>query len=167
MARESPSSATLSRIERITDPLDRVNRYAYDAAGGLVSFTDRAGAVTRFNYDDHRLLDIEGPRGVKPIRNEYNAEGRLARHIDAFGKVIELGHDLDNRREVVTNRLGASRVLEYDARGNVVRETDELGKASTLSATARLSPTTLPATRQPSPTLAATPPSSPTTSPVA
>ncbi len=118
------------RIERITDPMNRVNGYAYDEAGDLVSFTDRAGAVTRFGYDHHRLMDIEDPRGVKPIRNEYDAEGRLVRHIDAFGKVIELGHDRDNRREVVTNRLGASRVLEYDARGNVVRETDELGKVT-------------------------------------
>ncbi|MCP4058394.1 MAG: RHS repeat protein, partial [Pseudoalteromonas sp.] len=115
------------RIERIVDPMNRVNGYTYDTAGDLASFTDRAGAVTRFNYDDHRLMDIEDPRGVKPIRNEYDAEGRLVRHVDAFGKVIELGHDRNNRREVVTNRLGASRVLEYDARGNVVRETDELG----------------------------------------
>ncbi|MCP3939318.1 MAG: RHS repeat-associated core domain-containing protein [Actinomycetia bacterium] len=117
-------------IERITDPLDRSMSYAYDAAGHLISFMDRAGAVTRFTYDDHRLRDIEDPRGVKPIRNEYDAEGRLVCHVDAFGKVIKLGHERDNLREVVTNRLGASRILEYDARGNVVRETDELGKVT-------------------------------------
>ncbi|MCP3935642.1 MAG: RHS repeat protein, partial [Actinomycetia bacterium] len=122
------------RITAISDPMDRSMSYGYDAAGDLGSFTDRAGATTRFTYDsDHRLLDIEDPRGVKPIRNEYDAEGRLIRHIDAFGKVIELGHDLDNRREVVTNRLGASRILEYDDRGNVVRETDELGKVTVRS----------------------------------
>ncbi|MCP3978593.1 MAG: RHS repeat protein, partial [bacterium] len=112
------------RIIHVTDPLDRVTSYGYDTVGDLVSFTDRAGATTRFTYDDHRLRDIEDPRGVKPIRNEYDADGRLVRHVDAFGKVIELGHDRDSRREVITNRLGASRILEYDARGNVVRETD-------------------------------------------
>ncbi|MCP3997128.1 MAG: RHS repeat-associated core domain-containing protein, partial [bacterium] len=119
------------RITKITDPLDRATSYAYDAAGDLVSFTDRAGAVSRFTYDGtHRLLDIENPRGVRPIRNEYNADGRLVRHMDAFGRVIELGHDLNNRREIMTNRLGASRVLEYDARGNVVKEINELGKVT-------------------------------------
>ena len=122
---------TEGRILKITDPLNREMFYAYDAAGDLASFTDRAGAISRFTYDDHRLLDIEDPRGVKPIRNEYDDDGRLVRHIDAFGKVIELDHDLENRREIVTNRLGASRALEYDARGNVVHETDELGKATT------------------------------------
>ncbi|MCP3998835.1 MAG: hypothetical protein GY722_27750, partial [bacterium] len=122
------------RLTRITDPLDRVNSYSYDTAGDLVHFTDRGRAATRFTYDGvHRLLDIEDPRGVKPIRNEYDSEGRIVRHIDAYGKVIELGHDLDNRREVVTNRLGHSRVLEYDARGNVMRETDELGNATIRS----------------------------------
>ncbi len=119
------------RIIQITDPLDRVMSYGYDMTGDLVSFTDRAGAVSRFTYDDHRLLDIEDPRGIKPIRNEYDADGRLVRHVDAFGKVVEFEHDLENRREVVTDRLGASRVLEYDTRGNVVRETDELGKVMT------------------------------------
>ena len=119
------------RIIKITDPMNREMFYSYDPAGDLDSFVDRAGATSRFTYDDHRLLDIEDPRGVKPIRNEYDAEGRLVRHIDALGKVIELDHDLQNRREVVTDRLGASRVLEYDARGNVVRESDELSKVTT------------------------------------
>ena len=122
---------TEGRILKITDPLNREMFYAYDAAGDLASFTDQAGGISRFTYDDHRLLDIEDPRGVRPLRNEYDDDGRLVRHIDAFGKVIELDHDLENRREIVTNRLGASRVLEYDARGNVVHETDELGKATT------------------------------------
>ncbi|MCP3938599.1 MAG: RHS repeat protein, partial [Actinomycetia bacterium] len=120
------------RIERITDPLDRINTYAYDVAGDLVSFTDRAGTVTRFTYDDdHRLLDSENAYGVKPVRNEYDTEGRLVRHIDAFGKVIEFNHDRDASREIMTNRLGHSRILEYDARGNVVRETDESGHVTT------------------------------------
>jgi len=120
------------RIIGISDPLERTMSYAYDAAGDLVSFTDRAGAMTRFTYDgDHRLLDIVDPRGVKPIRNEYDADGRVVRHIDAFGKVTEFGHDRVNNREVVTNRLGASQALEYDSRGNIVRETDELDNVTT------------------------------------
>ncbi len=35
------------RIERITDPLSRVNGYVYDAAGDLASFSDRTGAGVR------------------------------------------------------------------------------------------------------------------------
>ncbi|MCP3958903.1 MAG: hypothetical protein GY719_13710 [bacterium] len=117
------------RIVHVTDPSGNFQTYDYDARGDLVAHTDAEGNVSRFTYDDdHRLLSIEDPRGLTPIRNDYDADGRLIRHTDAFGKVIELTHDLASRQEVVTNRLGHSRLLEYDARGNVVREVDEMGK---------------------------------------
>ncbi|HVG07850.1 MAG TPA: RHS repeat-associated core domain-containing protein [Thermoanaerobaculia bacterium] len=120
------------RITEIADPLGRTLHYAYDAAGDLVTFTDQADRTTAFTYDSgHRLLTIEDPRGIQPIRNDYDADGRLIRSTDAFGKVIELTHDLAAHREVVTDRLGHSRVLEYDDRGNVIRETDALGKITT------------------------------------
>lgn len=123
---------TQGQITEIADPLGRTLRYAYDAAGNLVTFTDQADQTTSFTYDSgHRLLTIEDPRGIQPIRNDYDADGRLIRSTDAFGKVIELTHDLAAHREVVTDRLGHSRVLEYDDRGNVIRETDALGKVTT------------------------------------
>ncbi|MGD2070689.1 MAG: RHS repeat-associated core domain-containing protein, partial [Gemmatimonadota bacterium] len=116
------------RIERILDPMGRALEYRYDGAGDLVAFTDREEATSRYTYDSrHGLLEIEDPRGVTPIRSEYDDDGRLVRHTDAFGNTITFDHDLAARREVITDRTGASRVLEYDARGNVVREVDEDG----------------------------------------
>jgi RHS repeat-associated protein len=120
------------RITDITDPLDRTIHYDYDTAGDLIAVTDRENNTTRFTYNrTHGLLTIQDPRGIQPLRNEYDDQGRLLRHIDAFGKTIELGHDLANHREVITDRLGHSRSLEYDARGNVVKETDALGNVTT------------------------------------
>ncbi len=120
------------RIVTIEDPLGRPMTYTYDATGDLVKVTDRGESTTRFTYDgQHLLLGIQDPRGIQPIRNEYDDEGRLIRHVDAFGKEIQLDHDRGNRREIVTDRLGHSRILEYDARGNVVRETAELDKLTT------------------------------------
>jgi len=120
------------RITKVIDPMGQAIEYGYSAAGDLIAVSDRMRQVSRFGYDNnHYLLTIEDPRGIQPLRNEYDDQGRLVRHIDAFGKAIEFTHDLDARREVVTDRLGHSRVLEYDARGNVVRETDALGKITT------------------------------------
>ena len=120
------------RISALTDPLGASIGYTYDAAGDLVAVTDRESQTTRFGYNgSHGLLSIEDPRGIQPIRNEYDASGRLLRHTDAFGKTIELDHDIASREEVVTDRLGHSRTLGYDVRGNVVREVDALGKVTT------------------------------------
>ncbi len=83
------------RITTLTDPLGESIGYSYDAAGDLVAVTDRENQTTRFTYNgSHGLLTIEDPRGIQPIRNEYDASGRLLRHTDAFGKAIELEHDL-------------------------------------------------------------------------
>ena len=116
------------RITGITDPRGNAIAYTYDAAGDLTAVTDREGATTRFTYDaSHGLLDIDDPRGIQPIRNDYDDNGRLIRHTDAFGKTIELDHDLAADTEVITDRLGNSRVLQYDERGNIVRDVDEGG----------------------------------------
>jgi RHS repeat-associated protein len=124
------------RITDITDPLGKSIHYTYDSRGDLISVTDREGNTSHFTYNTtHGLLTIEDPRGIQPLRNEYDDSGRLLRHIDAFGKTIEFTHDLSARREVITDRLGHSRVLEYDARGNVIRETDALGKITTRTFT--------------------------------
>jgi RHS repeat-associated protein len=120
------------RIESITDPEGNSMVYVYDGSGDLETYTDREENATTFTYlaaIAHHLDSIEDPRGITPIRNDYDpVTGRLIRHTDAFGKTIEYTHDLDTRQEIIEDREGNIRVLEYDDRGNVVRETDPNGK---------------------------------------
>jgi YD repeat-containing protein len=67
------------RITRITDPAGNVMTYTINPAGDLVGFTDREENVTNFSYNaTHGLLDITDPRGIQPIRNDYDADGRLS-----------------------------------------------------------------------------------------
>lgn len=122
---------TQGRITKVIDPMGQAIEYGYSAAGDLIAVSDRTRQVSRYGYDNsHYLLTIEDPRGIQPLRNEYDDQGRLVRTTDAFGKTIEFDHQLADHREVVTDRLRHSRILEYDARGNVVRETDALGKVT-------------------------------------
>ncbi|MBU6399281.1 MAG: hypothetical protein KGS61_03100, partial [Verrucomicrobia bacterium] len=120
------------RITNIVDPAGYSLAYRYDTNGDLVTFTDRQNHTTAFTYDGHHdLLTLLDPRGVQPLRNEYDDAGRLVRHIDAFGKVLSYQHNLQNRQEILTDRLGNVTVHEYDDHGNVLRTTDPLGAVTT------------------------------------
>jgi RHS repeat-associated protein len=116
------------RIAQVTDPTGNSVFYNYDARGDLTSFKDREAETTTYGYDAaHLLLDIKDPRGLQPMRNEYDAAGRLLSHTDAFGKKVIYAHDLAARRETVTDRLGNQTVFEYDERGNVLYSRDAEG----------------------------------------
>ncbi|HSS19125.1 MAG TPA: PKD domain-containing protein [Pyrinomonadaceae bacterium] len=122
------------RITSITDPNGNSMTYAYDLNGDLVSYTDNENNTSTYTYDaNHRLLTIHDPRGIQPIRNDYDAGGRLISHTDGFGKVITYVHDIVGRVESVTDRLGHTMTLEYDERGNIVRKTDARGGVSTFT----------------------------------
>jgi RHS repeat-associated protein len=116
------------RITRVTDPAGNTLFYAYDGDGNLTSVTDQVGMVTTYGYDaNHRLISIRDPRGIEPVRNEYDASGRLIRHIDGAGNTVGYVHDIAGRREIITDRLGNVTTNEYDSDGNVTRVIDALG----------------------------------------
>jgi RHS repeat-associated protein len=115
------------RITRITDPLGQTLIYAYNTAGDLESVEDQAENTTSFVYDNnHLLLDIVNPIGVRAVRNEYDEDGRLIATIDADGRRIEIDHDLDAQAETTRDRFGNVTVHYYDNAGNVTRKIDAL-----------------------------------------
>jgi RHS repeat-associated protein len=123
------------RIESIDDPNGNSMFYEYDEHGDLVSFTDNEHNKSIYTYDsNHRLLTIKDPRGIQPIRNDYDpVTGRLISHTDAFNKQITYLHDLPNRTETVKDRLDHPTVFTYDERGNVLTKTDPRGGVTTYT----------------------------------
>ncbi|MBT4821692.1 MAG: hypothetical protein HON70_38650, partial [Lentisphaerae bacterium] len=111
--------------------------YEYDGVGNLTKvnkLTDRPSShydTTEFVYDDaahpHHMTAIKDPRGIQPLRSEYDADGRLVATIDADGNRVELEHDLANRTETVYDRLGNPTLHVYDTRGNVIATTNAHG----------------------------------------
>ena len=122
------------RIAQITDPSGNKLNYTYSASGDLATFSDAINNKTTYTYDTkHYLLGIFDPRGIEPIRNEYDDSGRLISHTDPYGNQILYNHDVVARRESVTDRLGNVTVHEYDDRGNVLTTTDALGNKTTYT----------------------------------
>jgi RHS repeat-associated protein/uncharacterized repeat protein (TIGR01451 family) len=120
-----------NRITQITDPSGNSLLYAYNGAGDLVSFTDRAGNATTFVYDtNHLLQNIVDPRGVQAIRNTYDDAGRLTATTDASGNTIHYAHEVAANQEIVTDRLGNPTLYEYDDDGNILHMTDALGNVT-------------------------------------
>jgi len=75
----------------------------------------------------HYITEIKDPRGISPMRTEYDDEGRIVATIDANGNRIELDHNLAARTETIRDREGNATVHVYDKRGNVIASTDALG----------------------------------------
>ena len=122
------------RITAITDPAGQQMVYAYDAAGNLATFTDRVQAVSSYTYDAfHNLKNLIDPRGVTPLRNDYDADGRLVRSTDATGKTIVYSHNVDGKVEAITDRLGHTTTHRYDERGNVLSTTDAKGGVTSFT----------------------------------
>ena len=116
------------RITRITDPSGHAMTYSYDDAGNLSTFTDRENNTTSFTYNNvHGLLSIQDPRGITPIRNEYDDSGRLTKHIDAFGKEIVYTHNIPGQFEQIRDRLNNTTSYRYDDNGNVLDVIDQEG----------------------------------------
>ncbi len=111
-------------------------RYTYDSAGNLVAAHQLARRdtvkyfTTGFGYTNtwypHYLTDIDDPRGIRAIRNEYGDDGRLKSTTDANGKTIHYVHDLDGKTETIVDRLGHTNLFKYDAKGNVTESVNAL-----------------------------------------
>jgi RHS repeat-associated protein len=118
----------LGRVIAISDPEDNMISYEYDYYGDLVEVTDQVGNITGFKYNSrHQLVDIIDPRGIKPVKNEYDDEGRLIAHVDSNGNRVEYTHNIGSRQESVKDRLGNISVYSYDDKGNVLQKIDPAG----------------------------------------
>ena len=112
--------------------------YEYDAIGNLIKvnrLVDKTNTVyetTTFIYSNpnfpHYITEIQDPRGISPMKNEYDDSGRLVGVIDGFGHRITLDHDIAANTETIYDRGGNATIHVYDNRGNVISTTDSLGK---------------------------------------
>jgi YD repeat-containing protein len=98
---------------------------SYNRVGQLVSYTDAAGAITKYEYDlDGRLTELSDPKG----RQEYAydptsgymtklwdiAAGTFTASYDAGGNLLTVGYPNGMSARYVRNPIGQVTSLEYE-----------------------------------------------------
>lgn len=122
------------RITEIIDPDGERLRYAYDARGNLVRFTNQESLNTEYRYLNnpaHYLDEAYDPLGRRVLKAVYDENGRFLHVIDAAGNIVNAqSSDLTQRSAIVRDGNGNATQLLYDDRGNVLEETDPDGNVT-------------------------------------
>lgn len=137
-----------NRVSRITDRLNRVTEYTYDANGNLISLKDPLNQIYNFTYDANGLLrsatdplnhttllvyDNQGNNIERydALNNkttlEYDAIGRLKAIIDPLLRRIRLNYDNDDHIISLTDSANATTTFDYDGNDNLTSVTNALG----------------------------------------
>jgi len=117
----------------ITDALDNVTRFTYDANNNLETSTDARGYTTSYVYDsDNTLRQVINPPQVGGTKvYTYNSLGQVTEMQDERGyKTVYIYDPNTGDRTAVTDALNQTTTYEYDSLGQVITTTDPLGKVT-------------------------------------
>lgn len=125
------------RETRVTDPLQRVTRYQFDADKSFTGVIHADGtAITRTLDKYGRLTALVTPCGRKTSWS-YDHQGRVNALTDAAGQRTLFRYDMHHRLVAVADVMGHTTYYDYDDSGNMVRETNALGKSAAYDYDAR------------------------------
>ncbi|MEO6689411.1 MAG: RHS repeat-associated core domain-containing protein [Dokdonella sp.] len=120
-----------------TDPLGNVIKYAYDAAGHLLTTTKTrvvAGQTQTLTTGD--LVDADGNVLSETdalgnvTQNTWTAQKTLATQTDSLGRITKYTYDALGRNTQTTYPDGGTESVAYDPNGNVSKEVDRAGRAT-------------------------------------
>ncbi|MFN8233202.1 MAG: RHS repeat-associated core domain-containing protein [Actinomycetota bacterium] len=135
---EAPGDRTLSltyssgRLVSVTDPLDAVYAYGYDASGDLVSVTDPEDGVRSYTYDRHRLSTVTDQEAQQVVAYTYDEVGRVISQTDATDATIDLAYDTPGKgaTEVTDPEEGVA-TFYFDAAHRTTDAVDPVGNRIT------------------------------------
>lgn len=116
-----------NNITKMTDKLNRVTTYTYDAHGNLTSVTDPLQQTTRLAYDQYgQLISTTDPLG-HTTRMEYDQYSHVSAAIDALNNRTTFENDALGRQTAVVDPLGRRSTKTYDALDRVLTATTPSG----------------------------------------
>jgi YD repeat-containing protein len=109
----------LGRVERVSDPGDRVVRTAYDVLNRVLRVIGPDSTVVRYGYDDPaRTYTLTDPKG-QTYSTVSNALGWVESQTDPRGKVERFTYDRDGNVTRYTNRRLQEVISTYDTQGRI------------------------------------------------
>ncbi|CAN5487985.1 hypothetical protein BH11PLA2_BH11PLA2_46570 [soil metagenome] len=135
------------RTARVTDPLGRVTRFGYDAAGNLTSSNSGGGLVNGFEYDSRgNLVSFTDAAGNK-TRYTYDSRGDVTSRTDALGNTTNYSYDAESNLVGIDYPQGPDQSFTYDGLGNAIGSVNRRGQAIayTYDSAGRLTQKTSPA----------------------
>lgn len=119
---------TSGRITQVSDGI-RTVRYAYDASGNLIVFTDATNQYTTFQYDlPGRITKVFNPSNpYNPfVTNVYDSLDRVATQANPGGSVFNYYFAGSRSEEVAPD--GGRSITYWDDRGNTLKSIDQAGR---------------------------------------
>jgi RHS repeat-associated protein len=102
--------------------------FEYSSEGDLVAVADRAGAATRYEYQDH-LLTCVTDRVGNPMYFQYDAKRRCIRTWRAGGlRFREIRHHAARHMTAAINSQGWSTLYRINDKDQIEEEVDPLGR---------------------------------------
>ena len=121
-------------LTNITDPLGRTVRFAYDANTNLISVTDTRDGLTQFSYDQyHQITNAIDPRGNTFVSMQYDDEQRVVSYQkDALQGTTAFIYDFVHNQTTVTDAMDNVSLYIYDDQLRVKSIRDNLGNVESF-----------------------------------
>jgi RHS repeat-associated protein len=122
-----------NQVTSVTDPLNKVTNFGYDAKGNLTTITNALGKVTSITYDVRGLITSITDPLAQITTFDYDARGNLILLKDPLGNTTTIGYDSASNLTTVTDAEGKTTQYQYDQHNRLLQITDPTGDTTTYS----------------------------------
>ncbi|HET8815043.1 MAG TPA: DUF6531 domain-containing protein [Solirubrobacterales bacterium] len=118
---------------KVTDPLGRETKFAYDKNSNLESVTNTLGQTTKYTYNaNDERTKVEKPNG-NTTEFAYGSMGEVKSRTNGNGYTTKYEHNVLEQLTETIDPLERKTKREYDAVGNLKKTEDALGRTITYT----------------------------------
>lgn len=121
------------RPSKVTDPMGREVKYAYDKNGNLESVTDASGQTTKYTYNANDERTESKAANGDTTTTAYGSMGEVKSRTNGNGYTTKYEYDVLAQLTETIDPLERKAKREYDAAGNLKKSEDALGRTTSYT----------------------------------